>query len=372
MTTLALLILIPLILPWILRMIWPHNISWGEMGAATAVGVLIAVIVYGTGTYGQTADVEILNGQVVNKQRIHDSYVRTYSCNCRQTCSGSGERRTCSQTCSTCYEDRYTVKWLCQTTLGTYTIDALDKTTKRVYDTPDPARYTVIQPGDPVARENSYTNYVKAVPDSLFHKNKVDKFKELIPAYPERVFDLYRINRVFAMGVSVPDIAEWNHDLSMALRTLGPQRQVNALVVMVNTNDQSYLHALEGAWIGGKKNDIIVIIGTTSYPKIDWVAISSWTDKQLFKVQLRDEIMAQGTINRKQILTALEKHTMSSYVRKSMKDYEYLKSQIQPPAWVLTLAFILSILSSLGLSYYFYHNDPFGSGSRPRSHRRFR
>jgi hypothetical protein len=375
MNTLLLLILLPLILPWILRMVWPHKISWIEMGVSTAVGVVLAASVYGMGLYGQTADVEILNGQVTSKERTHGSYVRSYECNCRQVCTGTGQNRSCSQVCSTCYEDRYTVNWSCDTTVGSYVIKHLDTTSRSVYNTPDPARYTVIQPGDPVAREHSYTNYVKAVPDSLFHKNKVEKFKSLIPPYPEQVFDFYKINRVFAMGVPVPDLADWNHDLSMALRTLGPQKQANAVIVMVNTNDQSYIHALEGEWIGGKKNDIIVVIGTTSYPKIDWVAVSSWTDKQLFKVQLRDEIMAQGTIDRKQVITALEKHTMSTYVRKSMKDFEYLKHQIEPPTWVLIVAFALSMLTSLGLSFYFYHADPFNAGHSGRFRniqRRFR
>lgn len=367
--TLVLLLLLPLILPWILRMVWPHNISWAEMGIATVAGVALAGAVYGMGLYGQLDDVEILNGQVVSKSREHGSYVRPYQCNCRQVCTGSGKNQSCSTTCDTCFENRYTVSWLCNTTVGPYTIDHLDTTSRSVYNTPDPKRYTVIQPGDPVAREHAFVNYVKAVPDSLFHKNKTEMFKALIPPYPDSVYDFYKIDRVFAMGVPIPDLPAWNHELSLALRTLGPEKQVNAVIVFVNTADQSYLHALEGEWIGGKKNDVIIIVGTTAYPKIDWVAVSSWTDKQLFKVQLRDEIMAHGVIDRNQILTAFDKHTRATYVRKQMKDFEYLKNQIEPPTWVLIVAFVLSILTSLGLSFYFYHNDPFNGG---RSYRRTR
>lgn len=365
-----LIILVPLVLPWVLRFVWPHKITWLEMGISTIAGIILASIVYAAGLYNQTADVEILNGEVISKQRDQGHYLRSYGCNCRsvQSCSGTGTSRSCTTTqkCQTCYEDRYTVTWSCKTNLGTYTIEHLDRTSRSVYNTPDPQRYTIIQPGDPVAREHSYTNYVKAVPDSLFHKYKTDRFKELIPPYPERVFDFYRINRVFAMGVPILDLAQWNQDLSMTLRKLGPQKQANAVIVFANTNDQSYLHALEGAWVGGNKNDIIVVVGSTAYPKIDWVSISSWTDSELFKVQLRDEIIAHGTIDRMQLLGALEKHTLASYKRKEMKDFEYLKYQIQPPMWVLILSLGLGILMSVATSAYFYYADPFEKPSQRR------
>lgn len=372
MSTLLIIILIPIVITWICRFIWPHQISWAEMGVAIVAAVSISGAIYGTGLYGQTADVEVINGQVVSKDRKHDTYLRSYSCNCRQVCSGSGSNRSCTSQCSTCYETRYTVSWKCRTNIGDYTIEHLDRSSRSVYNTPDPARYTSIQVGDPVARTNIYTNYVKAVPESLFHKNRVEKFKPLIPAYPSNIYDFYNVDRVLAMGVPVPDIALWNKDLALLLRKLGPQKQANAVIVFANTNDQSYIHALEGEWIGGKKNDIIIVIGTTAYPKIDWVAVSSWTDNQLFKVQLRDDIMSHGTIDRTKIMEALDRNTMTQYKRKSMEDFKYLEDQIEPPMWVLTLSVILGILISVGASFYFYRNDPFHTGSSVSRRRPYR
>lgn len=361
---LLLIILIPLVLPWIARMIWPREISWKEMGIATVAGVAISGGVYWAGLYAQTADTEILNGEVTGKQRIHDSYVRTYECMCSTDSKGN-------RSCSTCTEDHYTVEWKCNTNLGGIRIDYKDSTWRSVYNTPDPQRYTIIRNGDPVAVEHSFTNYVKAVPDSLFHNVDTHKFEKLIPTYPDDVFDFYRINRAFAMGVAVPDLADWNQDISLMLRKLGPQRQANVIVVFANTADQSYLYALEGKWIGGKKNDIIVVLGVTQYPKIDWVGVSSWTDKALFKVQLRDDIMALGNVDRAQIIQAIDKNTMATFKRKSMKDFEYLKHQIEPPTWVLILALVLGIVASVGATFYFYRNDPFGSGGGMYRRRRF-
>lgn len=365
-----LLVLLPaLILPWVCRAIWPHKITWLEMGIQLGVGALLTTVVYVAGVHSQTADTELLNGEVVSKQRTHGSYLRSYDCRCRQVCTGSGNSRSCNRKCDTCYENRYTVTWACDTTLGKYTIEHFDRTSRSVYDSPDPAFFTQIQKGDPVARKHAFTNYVKAAPDSLFHHfdAKSNKFKDLIPEYPLEVYNFYSVNRVLPVGVNVPDIKEWNWELSLLLRKLGPQKQANVVIVLVNTADQSYIHALEGKWIGGKKNDIIVVIGTTSYPKIDWVAVSSWTDSQIFKVQLRDEIMALGTVDRTKVLSAIDTHTMKSFVRKSMKDFEYLKHKAEPPVWVLTLAIVLGMLASIGCSFYFHRNDPFGNTRYTRS-----
>lgn len=352
-------ILPTLIVPWVFKMVWPHQIRWVELAISLAAGCLITSVVYAIGAYGQAADVEIINGEVTSKSRTHGSYIRTYSCNCTQQCTGTGNSRSCTQVCQTCTEHRYTVDWVSHTTVGDFTIDSRDTTSSSVYMTPDPQFYKNILTGDPVAARHSYINYVKAAPDSLFHHFdvKTSKFKDMVPAYPDKVYNYYNLDRALTVNVPIPDLAAWNADISNIVKKLGPQKQANVVILFVNTADQSYIHALEGKWIGGKKNDIIVVIGTTNYPNIDWVAISSWTDSQLFKVQLRDDIMALGVVDRSKIIPLITTHTMASYKRKEMKDFEYLKDKVQPPVWVLTLAIALGIIISVGSSFFFYRYD---------------
>lgn len=354
-TTLVLILFVMFIVPWVVRAIWPHKITWIEMLASFLISGGFVTILYIAGVYSQTHNVEILNGEVTSKERIHDTYLQSYKCNCRTTRSG----KTNTTTCSTCYRRHYTVSWDCHTNLGNITIDKKDWTNQGVYLLPDPDRYTIIKTGDPVAQEHSYTNYVKAAPDSLFHQIDVKKHEKLIPIYPDKVYDYYKINRVLTMGVSLPDQDTWNYELSLMLKTLGPQKQANVVIVFVNTADQSYLHSLEGKWIGGNKNDIIVIIGTSNYPKIDWVGVSSWTDSQLFKVELRDSIIALGSVERRSILNLIEQKTLQLYVRKEMKDFQYLQNQVEPPTWVIVLDLILGICLLIGTSWYFYKHDPF-------------
>lgn len=367
MTTYLVLLLITLPLPWIAKLIWPHEITFKEVAVTVLASVFFLTAIYFAGSAGMTYDREILNGKITAKERTHGHYLQSYSCNCRQSCSGSGNARTCSTTCDTCYEDRYTVTWTAFSTIGDFRIEHFDSGSKRVYQSPDPKRYSIIEKGDPCSVSSSFTNYVKAVPESLFHANPllVKKFQNLIPAYPGNVYDFYHVDRVLAVNVPVPELNVWNRELSKSLRELGPSKQANAIIVFVNTADSSYQQALESAWIGGKKNDIIVIVGVTSWPKIDWVAVSSWSKAEIFKVQLRDDIMALGEVKRDEMLKLLEDHTWKSFKRRQMKEFEYLASEIEPPMWVIILALLVSIGISVGASFYFYRNDPFGDNYQP-------
>ncbi len=364
MLYLVFVILPVLITPYIAKLIWKRNVKISEVASSAAIGVIAAAIVYACGLASQTGDTELINGEVVSKDSEHVSCSHSYDCNCRQvrvpqTCSGSGKNRTCTgggteRKCDTCYEHSYDVDWNVRSNIGTFGISRVDR-----QGVVPPPRWLQTNIGDPVAKTHYFTNYVKAVPESLFHAHAEmnGKFDSMVPAYPSSVYDYYKVDRALSVGVPVPDLKEWSNDISLMLRKLGPQRQANVIVLFVNTSDESYLHALEGKWIGGKKNDIVVLIGSTTYPKIDWVAVSSWTDKALFKVQLRDDIFALGNIDRPAIIKAIESNTMKTFARKQMKDFEYLKYSIEPPVWVLTLAIILGMIASLGCSYLFYRNN---------------
>lgn len=374
MTTYYALLLFTLPIPWIAKLIWPHQIKWPELAATLVVNFLVVTLLFFTGTAGQTSDREIWSGEIVSKDRKHGHYLRPYSCRCRQTCSGSGSNRSCYETCDTCYEDRYTVTWTARSNIGDFTIEHLDRSSSGVYKTVDPARYTEINKGDPCSRSVPFTNYVKAVPESLFHANPVilEKFKDMIPEYPGKIYDIYKINRVVSVGVSLPDMAAWNQDLSLVMRKLGPQRQANVIIVFVNTDDPKYAHALESRWIGGKKNDAILVVGTKKYPEIDWVHVMGWSKNQLFNVALRDEVQAMEKIDRTSIMQAVEKHVGTTFQRRHMSEFEYLKDEIEPPFWAVVVIGILGVLLSLGASYYFYRHDPWDTGSSngPRRYRK--
>lgn len=353
MEMLALLLLFPLLWPFVAKLIWNHHITFGELAVNVVVGVLIVALGYMGGTSFQSADQEVLNGQVTAKSRDKVSCSHSYRCMCVESCStDSRGNRSCTEICQTCYDHAYDIDWNLATTLGDIEIDRVDR-----QGVDEPSRWRRATIGDPVAVTQRYTNYIKGAPESLFNaaveKRALERFRAQVPAYPLDVFDYHYLNRVLAAGVKLPDHAAWNRELALRLRKLGPAKQVNWVVVFTAAADPAYADALRAAWLGGKKNDVIVVMGTPAYPAIGWVRVLSWTDKELFKVQLRDDLQALKTADRVQVFDTLEKHVGSSFVRKQMKDFDYLRHQIEPPGWLLATLFILSALASVGLSLYF-------------------
>jgi len=252
------------------------------------------------------------------------------------------------------------VRWSCDTNIGDFTIEYLDRTSRSVYNTPDPGRYTIIQPGDPVSKTHGYTNYIKAVPETLFRPAELslrEKYLGFIPKYPDDIYDIYRIKRVLAVGISLPNIDEWNAKLSDALKKLGPQRQANAVIVLTKIASTDYFYALQDAWLNGKKNDIVLVIGAPDFPgKPAWVRVMALTQDELFQIKLRDRIMALDSLTADSVIGALHDEAFATFKRKSMKDFAYLDAEIDPPAWVMITCSILMVLAYAGFWIFTYRN----------------
>lgn len=213
----------------------------------------------------------------------------------------------------------------------------------------------------PTAVEHGFTNYIKVNPTSLFVRvGQGNRFDALISPYP-RVRSVAVCDRVIPMGISLPDIRLWNDNLAKINGRLGRKKQVNIILLVVNTADSSYVHALEEKWLGGKKNDLIIVIGCAQYPNIDWVRIVSWSKSEDLKVQLRDYILDIKSLDqREKMLEVIEREVDARFVRRPMADFKYLMAGWQPSPGISWLFLLLGIGISIGLTIFFIHNDPFG------------
>jgi hypothetical protein len=309
---------------------------------ALAVALVVFFLVAGGVGMAQTTDYEIWSGSVQTKSRKHDSYVTSYPCNCVMDSRGNSS-------CSVCFENHYTVSWDVQTTIGEISIDHKDSTMHSVYKTPDPARYTNIQKGEPVSKEVAFRNYVKAAPDSILRAEATDKkFAALLPNYPNKIYDIYRIDRVIQTGkLKIPDLKDWNSTLSLLMGELGPISKANVVIVFADTEESIYADALARKWMNGKKNDAILVIGTPNYPEISWAKVVSWTDKEVFKVSLRDDILQLGNASDKMaVMDAVRNNITEHYMRKNMEDFKYLEEEIPTPWWGIALGLILGYIAA--------------------------
>ncbi|KWU19112.1 hypothetical protein [Burkholderia cenocepacia] len=350
MESLGFLLIFPILWPFIAKVIWKNEITRREIAINIAIGVVIVTIGWFGGRFAKTADTEILNGEIVEKHTEDVTCKHTYDCNCRQSCTTDRSgNRSCSQTCDTCHEHSFDREYHVETNVGNYEIDTVDR-----QGLVTPRAYANAYTGQPVARTHLFTNYVKASPDSLFNlvseKQAYERFKGMIPAYPSRVYNYFSIDRILMSGTTVPNVAEWNGKLSEMLKRVGPAKQANVVIVFTSSTDPQYAAALRSAWLGAKKNDVVVVIGSPKYPEIAWARVISWTDNDTFKVQLADDIQDLKTATPDAVLGVVGHDILEGFARKHMRDFKYLQWGIEPPMWLLVLLFIASVAASVGTS----------------------
>lgn len=357
MTTLALLALIPFIWMLVAKRLAPHELTYSEMAASFAIGLVVLTAGWYTGRFIQVADREVLNGQVLSKASEHVTCEHTYSCNCRKSCTRRTDgTESCSDVCDTCREHSYDVDWNLQTSVGEIEIARVDRR-----GTTEPPRFSRAMAGDPVAQTSIYVNYIQAAPDSLFNaaaeKSAHERFAQKLPEYPLDVYDYHYLNRVLPVGVAVPNLTDWNMALAMRLRQLGPSKQLNAVIVLTGETDRAFAAALRAHWLGGKKNDVVMVLGVPEYPKIAWAGVFSWTDREIFKVELRDALAALPAAEPKAVVDALDAHATKSFVRRPMADFEYLAWEIEPPNWAIALIALLALGAGIWSTSYFSKNS---------------
>jgi len=343
------------------------RVTWKEFLAHEGVVVILIVLGYFIALCGQTADKEIWNGVVAKKWQDTESCCHSYPCNPHPcNCDSKGNCDTCWDTC---YEHFHDINW-----------NAVSSNGETVYHdgcnapgSSPPGRWQSIVIGEPTSVEHGYTNYIKGNPDSILRRQGAEKkFAGTIPGYP-RVYDHYRADRLILVGgAGVPDAARLNRRLSEINAKLGAPKQVNIVLIVVRRSDQMYLEGLREAWLGGKKNDLVVVVGLPETPEmpdrpeIAWAGVVSWTKNEDVKIAIRDRILELKNFDGDSVLDIVQEEVAAKFVRRPMADFEYLKSTIEPPRWAVWTIFILGCLIALGLQIYFWIEDPFGddSGSR--------
>jgi len=365
-----LIAIFPLLIPWAFRFFvlnqtvptdpkprWStyrrvtQEISILEIVVASSLGLLIGFVLYQTGRWSKTHDYEVLNGQVIDKDWKRESCEHSYSCNCRSVSCGKYCRTT---HCDTCYEHFYDVSWYVYTSIDhTFEINRIDR-----QGLGEPGRWTSTQIGEPIAITHGYTNWIKGVPESIFtpeSDSAMGLYEKDVPDYPIDIYDYWHLDRVLSIGVNA-DLREWNKKLSETLKTLGPNKQINAVIILTKIKDPNYTHAVKTKWLTGKKNDAVIVIGTDG-KAISWVRIFSWSKDQLFNIKLRDDILALKEFNADKVINVFVDITKKHWVRRSMKEFEYLSSQVQPPMWAIVLATFFAIGISGYLCYVFIKVD---------------
>jgi len=354
MLNFLLLMIVPVLIALATLLVFKGKILLWEFGAQVGVVALVIGIALAAAYEGRTEDVEVWNGQVTSRQRHEVSCSHSYSCNCTPEYDSKGNYT--GEHCDTCYEHNYDVDWTVYASTG----ESVDIEREDRQGLIEPKRWDAAYPGEPWASEHSFTNYIKANPDSVLLGTKGDmqKWGKLVPKYPADIYNYYYNNPVINMGVPGVKVEEWNWLVREINKTLGPKKQVHIIVILVPTNDRSYLYALKDAWLGGKKNDVDVVIGSQDGQTIDFADVMSWSTNKALTVELRDDIQGIGNLLRKDdIVAAINTRVSADFVRMHMKDMKWIMRSYQPSSSTMMWIFIVGTILSVGISVWAVYAD---------------
>lgn len=329
------------IICWVVAMkIFPHTVTWKEGLVMLAVQTIIICIAFFGSIYNKGQDVVILNGEVTRKYSEKVSCSHSYTCNCITRCNG----KTCTTVCSTCYEHAYDVDWVVESNVGRSVINRVDR---RGLDMPP--RWSIVKKGEPYSAVDTYYNYIKAAPFSIFNHAEIEA-KVPIPSYPV-VRDYYRINRVINHRSDFKgNINELNYLLNHSLRWLGPQKKVN-LVVVLHSQGEQYSKVLKAKNLGGKINDIFIVININKEGEFKNVDVFSWSKNDLVNVTLRDSILEIGKWNPVEMDKAISKTVYKYYTPRKIEEFRYLKEEVELPLWASWFIMVFGVVFPFGSAF---------------------
>ena len=339
----------------IMHYAFPNRFSMTEMGILFSGAVIVGILALAITSYVSMHDINIVNGQVTSKNMQRVSCSHSYQCRCRTVTTG----KVTSTTCDTCYMHAFDQDWLVHTTVGTIDIDRVDS-----QGLIPPTRWKAAHINETVSLSKHTRNYVLASPNSLFSMQMTDNdathYGKWLPDYP-KVYDYYRFNHALNLGINGVNLKSYNDLLANNLRTLGPAKEANILLVFVPTSDRSFLEALERHWIGGKKNDIVVVIGSTHYPDIEWAGAFTFgrsLHNQSVVVHMRNNIEELASMdNPDSVVNTIASTIKTYYHRAPMKTFEYLKHDYVPSGKLLIVVALCYIVLLIVALIVFWKND---------------
>lgn len=369
------ILLIPATIALVATFLLKFNINFRELVIQLAGGTLIICIMWFAGSYMSTKDTEIINGQIIEKTawkfscptNTSNPCRNSYSCNCYQICTSSTDSKgnitqSCTTHCDTCYEYPWEQNWYVKSNVqigqSIVEINRVDKQGAR-----EPSRWTAVKIGDPYATTHSYDNWVKASSNSLFKSEayESERYKKILPQKQNiSIVDYYNVDRIITPNVKLANEPHWNELLSQVNGSLGNSKQVDIWLVFVEA-DRSYAKALQRQWHGFKKNQAIIFVGAQK-GKVSWVDVISWSKQSIYDVELRNHLNIFKGQNLNDIdpvifMNYVSVDTQKNFVRRSMKEFEYLRGEIVPPTWLLISCIIAGILWGVVTSYVFHRSE---------------
>jgi len=347
-------------------LLYKHKeIVWYEWLGSFGIGLLLAAAFHLLAVTGMTYDTETWSGRV-ESTTYYPKWVERYTETITETVRDSkGNTKT-----KTRKETRYRTHgpdWVAYTDLG-YNIDISSDTFEDIknkfggkvevkqpwksgFHSGDKNTYSVNNNTGylmPVNIHKSFENRVKAAP-SLFSFAPIPKDAKVYP-YPKND-NIFRSDRL--VGNASNYISALEMDRLNA--RLGGDKKVNIILVGFDKGtDPMNAVFQQSAWIGGKKNDIVICYGGgdgNNPPQ--WVRTFGWTEEELCKQNL-NTLLLKHPINN-DVLDIIETEVRKNYRIKDWSKFDYIT--VEPPTWSYIVYFIMLPMVQIGFWVFAYQNE---------------
>ena len=230
----------------------------------------------------------------------------------------------------------------------------------------DGNKYVVTVTKDiPISMPHSYENYVAAAKSNVIHKKVPERDIKIllkegkIREYPSKYTGIYGetlLNRVIDLTGKIHKNTLDKMQI-MAMKT-GLSKQANP-IIYITKEPRNIVDAVSQYWNMGKKNDIILFLGVDENGIVQWSDSICFTNNTDFKVDLENDFKGLDVFDDSgidKVLNTFEKNILNSYIRKPMKEFEYLKENITLEWYWQVLILLGNIIMSSFIAYIFLTN----------------
>jgi len=357
MGALYLICFIPLIVGFYLW-ITQKEIVWWEWLLSVLIGFATVGIIHGCLYAGMTSDTETWSGHII-RATYYPEWIEEYQ-EAHTSCSGSGKNEVCTTYYTTEHRthERY---WEADSSTGES--NKIEEATfkqisnifgnyntedgnKSGFDGGDPNIYaTYNRTGQiyfPTTTTRSWTNIIKATKSNFSFVEIPKNMKTL--EYPQNN-NWFQSDRLINVSTITP------HAWDVLNTELGATKKINLIMIYFGNKDKEQAMYQESAWVGGKKNDLVICYGGIEGNR--WSYVFGWTEKSLVKRNL-ESIILDNKMN-DGIIPLIKKEVQENYQIKDFSKFNYM--QIDPPSWAYLVTFIIVLLTQVGYWMYSFSNE---------------
>lgn len=291
---------------------------------ANFISGIVMIIFLHIYIYGQVHDNYTLNGKVTGKHKDTVSCEHSY-----QTCTTSNKVTTCT----THYEHWNDYDWVVDTTLDSVRVGRVDR-----QGNDEPPRFTKVIIGEPASRSYNFNNYLLADKDSLFLQNASVPSKIPQPA----IYDYYRVDHVVG-EVELPEVES-------TLDVLLQGKRFNVKVVTVVDKPIEYFYSVMMSWLGGKINDVIIVVNLDKDNKVVWVKVNTYAKGYKNQMMIKElESLTLGKVYDKTLVSGQVSLITKEIIILPESEFEEKLDMVEIPTGLLVLMIIINLLISIGI-----------------------